>query len=264
MLEFSKSMQRLISMNKLEQAIDEFQNVLDRFNPITETDKIEQRDLRTAIIATSQRLYLVKEKEQKGNLSDDEIMRERRSVSNSFLDIINDLDKYESVRAFLIVWEDEQAWKKTNSLNAIDAYKEYLNKYPNGKYADDARKFISMLKTMEEQKLKEKAEEIYTPPVQSHTPKQEPDMHTTPPVKNRNLYEQQDASTSSGEELSNGLYIVLLIGCIIPIIGIGSGAYFLYTKKDGVYKYDEASRKKGRTLMIVGGIMVFIYIIGGY
>lgn len=58
-------MQRLISMNKLEQAIDEFQNVLDRFNPITETDKIEQRDLRTAIIATSQRLYLVKEKNKK-------------------------------------------------------------------------------------------------------------------------------------------------------------------------------------------------------
>lgn len=264
MLEFSKNLQRLISMNKLEQAIDEFQNVLDRFNPITETDKIEQRDLRTAIIATSQRLYLVKEKEQKGNLSDDEIMRERRSVSNSFLDIINELDKYESVSAFLITWEDEQAWKKTNSLNAIDAYKEYLNKYPTGKYADDARKFISMLKTMEEQKLKEKAEEIYAPPVQSHPPKQEPIIHTNPPVENRNLYEQQNATTTAGEELSNGLFIVLLIGCIIPIIGIGAGAYFLYTKKDSVYKYDEPSRKKGRTLMIVGGIMVFLYIIGGY
>lgn len=79
-------------------------------------------------------------------------MRERRSVSNSFLDIINELDKYDAVNAYLITWEDEQAWRKTNSLNAIDAYKEYLNKYPTGKYADDARKFISMLKMMEEQK----------------------------------------------------------------------------------------------------------------
>ena len=262
MLEFSKNLQRLIGMNKLEQAIDEFQNVLDKFNPETESAKIEQRDLRTAIIACSQRLYLVKEKELKGSLSDDEIMRERRALSNQYLDIINDLDKYSAISEYLNMWDDEQAWKKTNSLNAIDAYKEYLSKYPNGKYADDAGKYISMLQAMEEQKMKERIEERSANPAENKSPRQQSAENNTIPKENSNALRTDTEISNHGETISNGLNIALIIGTVfIPLIGLGAGAYFYFSKNGASYKYEDSSRKKGRLLMIIGGVMAFIYLI---
>lgn len=257
MLEFAKNLQRLISINKLEQAIDELQNALDAFNPGSESGKTEQKDLRTQIIAASQRLYLVKEKEMKGNLSDDEIMRERRSVSNQFLDILNDLDKYTAVHDYLREMDEEQAWRKTNTLNAIEAYKEYLTKYPRGKYADDANKYIEMLRMMEEQKAKEKAKEMQNSVSEK--------MHTQPEptAQTHTAYSKADEGIAhDGENISGGMYVVLIIGSIfIPLIGLGAGAYFYYTKSSSTYKYSADARKKGRVLMIIGAVMAFIYLI---
>lgn len=261
MLEFSKNLQRLISVNKLEQAIDEFQNTLDKFPPKGESAKSEQKDLRTMIIASSQRLYLVKDKEVKGNISDEELMRERRAISNQIMEILNDLDKYPAFSEYLIDWDDEQTWKRTNNVNAIEAYREYLNKYPTGKYAEDAKKYIDMLKLMEQQKTKELEEKIQQELNQpKQVPQQVQNQHNADESAGKNVV--NEIKSNPQESVSSGIYIISIVASIfIPLVGLVAGAYFYYSKNGAAYKYDESSRKKGRILLIVGGIMAFIYII---
>ncbi|MCY7409143.1 MAG: hypothetical protein LH473_02630, partial [Chitinophagales bacterium] len=101
MLEFARSIERTVSINRLEQAVEEFQNALSKFNPSNLAGTAEQKELRNLLATTSQRLYQTKEMEMRGGTASDVIQRERTAISNQILDLIYGLDRYPEVSRFL-------------------------------------------------------------------------------------------------------------------------------------------------------------------
>jgi hypothetical protein len=59
--------------------------------------------------------------------------------------------------------EDEDCWRRANSKNTLSGYFEYINRFPNGKYAEQARVEIKRLPKDEDDKAFEKVVEAGSP-----------------------------------------------------------------------------------------------------
>jgi hypothetical protein len=49
--------------------------------------------------------------------------------------------------------QSKRKWENTQTQNSISAYQDFINKFPDGKYTEEAKKKLANLKDLEEQRL---------------------------------------------------------------------------------------------------------------
>ena len=155
MSEFANNIEKLIGQNRVEVAIEEFQKLLAEFRPATESGNAEVRELKTFFIGLSQRLYQAKDNLKNGNITEQDLARERQKISNQMLETVFDIDKNREFNSFINTKEEEFAWQNAKVENTIASYEQYFRMFPNQKYVEEPPKFLEELKN----ELRQKAEE---------------------------------------------------------------------------------------------------------
>ncbi|MBR9922231.1 MAG: hypothetical protein GYB31_15435 [Bacteroidetes bacterium] len=288
---FAKRLERMISLNRLEQAIDTFLDTLSEFEPIDSDGKEESRLLRNQIITLSQRLHQASDNLKGGRATEADVNRERRNVSTTMLEIMGDMDRYPAFLEHIREMEDEEAWQAASKSNTIAAYQEYFDNFPNGKYTSQTKEIIQDLQEVERRRaneMKQIAEEEkkrrteafnrerqeenrqrqtrkeqtqnQRPSFSSNTNK---DTKPTYQRRARPVYGSQESSTPSGnnekENWSNTFIgLSYAASVLLSLVGIGIGAYLRLAKKNGAHRYDEATRNHGLFILIVGIVFWFI------
>jgi hypothetical protein len=270
MSQFTRDIEKLISMNRIEQAIDEFQNMLGNFKPDDLVGQAEAKELRNLMVGVSQRYYQSKDLEMKGTMNDDAVRRERSNISNVILETIMDIDKYRKFNQSVNDQEEDAAWQKASAVNSIAGYKDYFSKYPNGRYVNETKKLMDDLGHIEEQKaneLKRKAEEEKRRreleekriPQEPATPIYAAPESRVRPAEPSTQYHSSEATAAAGNQAGrfSTLASTLLILCSLvpfvgPIVSISFGLYLRFSKNGGTFRYDDASRRIGLIMLIVG------------
>jgi len=55
--------------------------------------------------------------------------------------------------------QSKKKWEKTQSLNSISVYQDFINKYPVGKYTEEAKRNLANLNDLEEKRLAKEKED---------------------------------------------------------------------------------------------------------
>jgi|GEM_PF-4357962 flagellar biosynthesis chaperone FliJ len=268
MNDFVKNIEYQVAINRLEQAIETLLNSLSAYHPADGQAKNEARELRNYIIGISQRLHDANDHVQKGLSGEEELQRERRTVSNNILNLIHDLDKYPDYQNYIKTLVEENAWKEATRQNTIAAYQSYFEKYPDGKYREETYRIMTDLREVErrrEEEIKRLAEEERRRReyVSSNPSTQQGayGMGGSGNFQNAPSFQQNtSASTKNTEVTFNQAYLILsYIGAVVlPIIGIGIGIYLRVAKQNGFSMYDAKSKDQGLYLIIVGVVMALI------
>ncbi|RMF29138.1 MAG: hypothetical protein D6765_04865 [Bacteroidetes bacterium] len=289
---YVKKIERLVSLNRLESAIDNLLSTIGDYEPIDDLARSASRDLRNYVISLSQRLHEAEDNRKKGVTTEADLSRERRTISNLLLDLVADLSKYPDFVRYLNDLEEEEAWKRATTLNTIPAYEEYFSAYPNGKYREQTKALIAELEEIERAKaleIKKKAEEEKRRRLQQGGAAEIPgtpsyasgfaagSTQAAPPepqTRPQNQYQTQHFSGSGrtaphaeGAEFENLYAIIIYVATLfIPLVGLGFGAYIHLAKVDGRPKFNKASRSRGTIMFVIGVIMFFVYLgqMGGY
>jgi hypothetical protein len=286
---FSKNLERMISLNRLDDAVDTFLAAIADFQPEEDAGRMEARQIRNQVITLSQRLHQATDNHKAGLTTEDDLSRERLSISTGLLDVIQDLWRYPKFSEHIREMEDEEAWRNASKKNTISAYQAYFNEFPNGKYKDQTRELILELQEVErrraaemkriaeeekqrrEQMQREQARQkaYSTTPPPPPPPREEPQTRGGTDFQRRSPrgtggYQQQSfgqgvASDGEGEKVEIVFLVIgYILSLIIPLVGLIGGPYLMYSKKNGQLRYNAATRKHGLYLLIVGIVMFII------
>lgn len=288
---FAKKLERLISLNRIEQAVDSLLDSISDFSPNETLAQEESKQLRNQVITLSQRLHQANDNLNKGVSSDEDVSRERRSVSSTLLDLIGDFNRYPAFTSFLQEREDELAWKAASRKNTITAYQEYFEHFPNGKYkaqtADlihelqevERRRSEEMKHIAEEEKRRRSKQQDRRTQSKAYSKPPDPDYtrervrsnteSTTQSAPRRPAYGGPlDAEAPEKIKWQTSYLIAAYIGTVlIALLGIGVGIYLRVAKSNGDYKFDDFTRSHGLYLIIFGvvvWIITFNTIYGGF
>ncbi|MCB0635520.1 MAG: hypothetical protein KDC54_02825 [Lewinella sp.] len=286
---FIRSIERQVGINRLEAAIDELLDTLNHFDSNNPEARQEVSDLRKYFISLSQRLYEANDNRKRGTISDAEVSQERRNVGANVIEMVNDFHRYPHFSAYLKTKEDEDAWQRASNLNTIDAYQEYFNEFPDGKYKEQTHELILELRDVE----RRRAEEIKRIAEEEKQRRREgyqntqapppPPPRPEPARTQQGFYQggaqqqprsafQQPSASGDGQQTIQPMWFIGagILSIWIPLVGLGLGLYTRFAKKDGVLTYDEQTRKYGNYVLIVGAIFFLYYFItlsiggGGY
>lgn len=267
---YIQNLEHLISINRLEQAIETLLKSLSDYQPADAQAKTNARELRNYIIGLSQRLHSAKEQSKRGISEEEEVQRERRTVSNNLLNTIYDLDIYPAFKKYINEQEEEKAWQEVSRKNTIAAYQEYFERFPNGKYRAETHRIITDLQEVEQKRAAEMKriaeQEKRRRNRQEETRRQEPVQQQTAyssgfMAGNAGMNINNKASTSNTEGESFNMtfvWIAYFASLFMPVIGLGLGIYLRVAKNNGLVKYQENVRKHGLYLIIVGAVMTLI------
>ncbi|MCB0705503.1 MAG: hypothetical protein KDC34_09350 [Saprospiraceae bacterium] len=279
---FVKRLERLISLNRLEQAVDTLLNTISDFKTEDPSGKEEARQLRNQTITLSQRLYQAGDNLKKGFSTEEDVSRERLSVSTTLLDLLSELDRYPVFVDYIREIEDEEAWKAASRSNTISAYQDYFNNFPDGKYKDQTQDLIIELQEVETRRSEEMkriaADEKRRRDQQFQQKKDDPVLRGTiesnniqkatgqrdrapnqPPRRAYGGSYEANSQEPTQKEHWNTTYLIAVYAStiIIALIGIGVGIYLRVAKKDGVERFDDATRAQG-IYMIIWGALVWL------
>lgn len=265
---YIQNLEHLISINRLEQAIETLLKSLSDYQPADAQAKTNARELRNYIIGLSQRLHSAKEQSKKGISEQEEVQRERRTVSNNLLNTIYDLDIYPAFKKYINEQEEEKAWREVSRKNTIAAYQEYFEWFPNGKYRAETHRIITELQEVEQ---KRSAEMKRIAEQEKRRRNRQEENRRQEPVQQQTAYSSGfmagntgmniNSETSSTEAESFNMtfvWIAYFASLFMPVIALGLGIYLRVAKKNGVLKYQEGVRKHGLYLIIVGAVMTLI------
>ncbi|MEM8528875.1 MAG: hypothetical protein AAGG68_29840 [Bacteroidota bacterium] len=267
---YIQNLEHLISINRLEQAIENLLRSLSDYQPTDAQARNNARELRNYIIGISQHLHSVNDQAKKGTSSDEEIQRERRTVSNKLLNTIYDLDIYPDFKKYINEQEEEKAWQSASRKNTISAYQEYFERFPNGKYRAETHRIITELQEIEQKRsaeMKQIAEQEKRRRNQRENRRQEPVRQAAYSSgfmagntgMNTHSTTNPNNSTANGETFNmTFVWIAYVAGLFIPFISLALGIYLRVAKNNGAIKYQESVRKHGLYLIIVGAVMTLI------
>ncbi|MEL6717577.1 MAG: hypothetical protein AAFO82_12350 [Bacteroidota bacterium] len=264
---YIQNLEHLISINRLEQAIETLLKSLSDYEPADAQAKTNAKELRNYIIGLSQRLHSANDQLKRGISDDEEIQRERRTVSNNLLNTIYDLDVYPDFRRYINEQEEEKAWRDVSRKNTIAAYQEYFDRFPNGKYREETHRIITDLQAVEQKRaaeMKRIAEQEKRRRNQRENRRQEPVRQPAYSsgfmAGNAGMNATQTSTSNTDGEAFNMtfVWIAYFASLFMPVIGLGLGIYLRVAKNNGAIKYQESVRKHGLYLIIVGAIMTLI------
>jgi len=265
---YIQNLEHLISINRLEQAIETLLKSLSDYQPADAQAKTNARELRNYIIGLSQRLHSAKEQSKKGISEQEEVQRERRTVSNNLLNTIYDLDIYPAFKKYINEQEEEKAWREVSRKNTIAAYQEYFERFPNGKYRAETHRIITELQEVEQ---KRSAEMKRIAEQEKRRRNRQEENRSQEPVQQQTAYSSGFMAGNTGMNINSEIssteaesfnmtfvWIAYFASLFMPVVALGLGIYLRVAKKNGVLKYQEGVRKHGLYLIIVGAVMTLI------
>ena len=153
---FVERIEKLLINNQMKDVIEEFLEFLSGVPQSNRDARNDANQLRGQIIVLSGRFTDLTNKINTNTLSADTASQERNSLTNSFVQILNQLSSnYPDLNKYVEEKDEDEDWFDAQKKNNIETYHAYFNKYPNGKYKADTIKLISEL---EEVKQKQESE----------------------------------------------------------------------------------------------------------
>jgi len=267
---YIQNLEHLISINRLEQAIEILLKSLSDYTPTDAQARTNAKELRNYIVGLSQRLHSANDQSKRGISEEEEVQRERRTVSNNLLNTIYDIDVYPDFKRYINEQEEEKAWREVSRKNTIAAYQEYFDRFPNGKYRAETHRIITELQEVEQKRsaeMKRIAEQEKRRRSRQENRHQEPVQQTAyssgfmagNTSMNTTNASNKNAAPADGELFNmTFIWIAYVASLFLPIAGLGLGIYLRVAKNNGIPKYQENVRKHGLYLIIVGAVMTLI------
>jgi Effector-associated domain 11 len=153
---FTERIEKLLASNHIKEVIDEFLRFLGEV-PQSERDaRHDANQLRGQVIILSGQFTDLNSKINSGTIDPSLANREKSSITNSFVQILNQLpSSYPDLNNYMEGKNEDEEWNEAQRKNTIEEYQDYFSKYPNGKYKAATIKLIGEL---EEVKQKQDAE----------------------------------------------------------------------------------------------------------
>lgn len=153
---FTDRIEKLLAANHIKEVIEEFLKFLSEV-PQSERDaRNDANQLRGQIIILSGQFTDLNSKLNSGTIDPSLANREKSSITNSFVQILNQLPSgYPDLNNYVSEKNEDDEWKEAQRKNTIEEYQDYFSKYPNGKYKAAT---ISLIAELEEVKQKQDAE----------------------------------------------------------------------------------------------------------
>lgn len=153
---FVERIEKLLINNQIKEVIDEFLKFLSEVPQSNKDARNDANQLRGQVIVLSGRFTDLSNKINTQTLGADAASQERNALTNSFVQILNQLSSnYPDLNKYVEEKDEDEDWFDAQKKNNIETYHAYFNKYPNGKYKADTIKLISEL---EEVKQKQESE----------------------------------------------------------------------------------------------------------
>jgi hypothetical protein len=221
---FTERIEKLLAANQLRDVIDEFLRFL---NEVPHSDRDARNDanqLRGQVILLSGQFTDLNTKMNSSTIDPSVANRERSTIINSFIQILNQLpSSYPDLNNYITEKNEDDEWKEAQQKNTIEEYQDYFSKYPNGRYKEETIKLIAKLediKNKQELEMKEVAareKERRENDKAAETVTQKPVYQE---AKTQQAYRSAQTVIAPPAKSRTGLYIALgaLLGILFIII----------------------------------------------
>lgn len=153
---FTERIEKLLASNHIKEVIDEFLKFLGEVPQADRDARHDANQLRGQVIILSGQFADLNAKVNSGTIDPSLANREKSSITNSFVQILNQMpSSYPDLNNFIAERNEDDEWNEAQRKNTIEEYQDYFSKYPNGKYKAATIKLITEL---EEVKQKQDAE----------------------------------------------------------------------------------------------------------
>ena len=153
---FTDRIEKLLAANHIKEVIEEFLKFLSEVPQSDRDARNDANQLRGQIIILSGQFTDLNSKLNSGTIDPSLANREKSSITNSFVQILNQLPSgYPDLNNYVSEKNEDDEWKEAQRKNTIEEYQDYFSKYPNGKYKAAT---ISLIAELEEVKQKQDAE----------------------------------------------------------------------------------------------------------
>ena len=153
---FTDRIEKLLAANHIKEVIEEFLKFLSEVPQSDRDARNDANQLRGQIIILSGQFTDLNSKLNSGTIDPSLANREKSSITNSFVQILNQLPSgYPDLNNYVSEKNEDDEWKEAQRKNTIEEYQDYFSKYPNGKYKAAT---ISLIAELEEVKQRQDAE----------------------------------------------------------------------------------------------------------
>jgi hypothetical protein len=230
---FTERIEKLLAANHIKEVIDEFLKFLGEVPQSDRDARNDANHLRGQVIILSGQFTDLNTKMNSGTIDPTLANREKSTITNSFIQILNQLpSSYPDLSNYITEKNEDDEWKEAQRKNTIEEYQDYFSKYPNGRYKAETIKLITEL---EEVKQKQDTEIKRLAALEKE--RREKDKVTEPetPKPIRPYPPTPEIITPAHPKSRAGLYIVIgaLIGIIfIIVLAVGASSSDETVKKD--------------------------------
>jgi Effector-associated domain 11 len=221
---FTERIEKLLAANQLRDVIDEFLRFL---NEVPHSDRDARNDanqLRGQVILLSGQFTDLNTKMNSSTIDPSLANRERSTIINSFIQILNQLpSSYPDLNNYITEKNEDDEWKEAQQKNTIEEYQDYFSKYPNGRYKEETIKLITKLediKTKQELEMKQVAAREKERRENDKAAETIPQKPAYQQPKTQQAYRSTNTVIAAPAKSRTGLYIALgaLLGIIFIII----------------------------------------------
>ncbi len=162
MLDYLKKLEKLISSDNMEEAFENFREKLSSILIKAPNAEEDVKDVKNQIIVLSGKLHDLNKKVRMGLIDAHNASVLKAQIIYSFTDLLDNLKNYNLLYAFLEENDEEETWLSAANYNSLHTVKEYLEKYPNGKYNVEAKYLISELEKLSAPRVAQRFPQVVT------------------------------------------------------------------------------------------------------
>jgi len=223
---FVERIEKLLINNQMKDVIEEFLEFLSGVPQSNRDARNDANQLRGQIIVLSGRFTDLTNKINTNTLSADTASQERNSLTNSFVQILNQLSSnYPDLNKYVEEKDEDEDWFDAQKKNNIETYHAYFNKYPNGKYKADTIKLISELEEVKQKQESEMKRLAMLEKERRENDKlaaEQKQAVSPSPVKPANKPSATESAVAAATKSKKGLFIGL------GVVALGLIAFFIF------------------------------------
>lgn len=155
MSKFTNELRNLVASNRLDEMIRRLMDSLTECERVVGSGNQAVKEIRNMAIQYSARLNDIKTREANQTLSHTEAQTSHSRILTAFLNLIDDFYKYPDYLNYLEDVEEDEAWEEAKRIDEIEAYQDFFERYPDGKYKDETRAIIEEVKELERKNREE-------------------------------------------------------------------------------------------------------------
>ena len=147
---YTLELKKLLANNEAKEVMNSLLETLAEAARYSNELKEEITPLKGKIIVFSGNLTRTISDRDQDLIDYDEFSTGMARINKSLVDTLNSLEEeYPLLEAYFNERTEEKAWAIASAANDIEAYQEYFQKYPNGKYKEETQRLIQELEAIE-------------------------------------------------------------------------------------------------------------------